>query len=119
MEQQELFARDTQAKMEQFLSSWVSIEEEQDRLREQQRLLREEYADYFSIRALTTAVKVVRAKRKLADHPKEPVPLLYQVRYEDLVTQWLTHLEEERETLTADAARLAHRPVPDMTTQGD
>lgn len=107
MEQQELFAAQTQRRMEEFLTHWIAIEEEQEVLREQQRALREEYGEWFCVRALRTAIKVIRARRTLADHPKEPVPVIAQARFEQLVEQYLLQREAEREATQREAERVA------------
>lgn len=86
------FALDEQ-ELNLFLTQWVAIENEEDRLREEKRLLKEQYADHFPMRAVLTAVKVVRAKRKLEEHPKEPMRRVHQTVLENLVEQKLSTMD--------------------------
>ena len=92
-----------EAKLAEFLTRWIAIEQEQDRLREDARLLKEEYKDDFPQRAILTAVKVARARRKLADHPKDPMPYAHQSALEALVEAHLFRMD-------------LNRTVPDMTS---
>ena len=82
------FALD-QAKLGTFLTRWIAIEEEQDRLREEARLLKEEYAADFPMRAMLVAVKRVRAVIKLENHPKDGMKREHLSVLEGLVEQHL------------------------------
>lgn len=62
-----------ETKLAEFLTRHAAIEDEEDHLREEKRLLKDEHADHFPMRAVLTAVKVVRARRKLEQHHKEPM----------------------------------------------
>jgi hypothetical protein len=75
--------------LQTFLSQWLAIEREEDRLREEKRLLRAEYKDQLPLRGLTTAIKVVRARQKLEQHPKEPMTLAHQGHLEAQVEAYL------------------------------
>ena len=91
-------------KLAAFLTQWLTIEAEEERLREAKRLLKEDYADHMPLRAVLTAVKVTRARHKLAAHAKEPMQREYQTHLEGLVEQHLAAMEVET------------RDVVDLTT---
>ena len=86
------FALD-KGKLAEFLTRWIAIEEEQDRLREEARLLKEDYADAFPMRAMLVAVKRVRAVHKLENHPKEAMKREYLSVLEGLVEQHLLSMQ--------------------------
>jgi hypothetical protein len=89
-------------KLGEYLTRACALDDEQDRLREELRLLKESYADDFPMRALSTALKVVRARRKLAVSPKGSLTLAHQAVLEGVVMRHLDALDAER-------------VVPDMT----
>lgn len=113
-EQLDFFKPTTKLAMEAFLTHWIELEEEEDRLREAKRTLKEHYAEDFSMRALLTAVKVCRAKLKLEQHEKEPMPRVRQVFFEHFVDHVLMARQQEKEATQQEAERLA-RAVPDLT----
>jgi len=90
-------------KLSEFLTRWLTIEDEEDRLREEKRLLKEAYTDDFPMRGILTAVKVIRARKKLAEHPRDGIKYVHQGVLEALVEMHLRSLQEET------------RQVPDMT----
>lgn len=104
-----------QGKLTTFLTQWCTIEYEEDRLRDVKRLLKEDYANAFPMRGILTAVKVVRARFKLAQHAKEPMPLEHQAILEQVVARHLTGMQAALDRLTQDLEAHAQRPVPDMT----
>ncbi len=59
-----------QEKLTEFLGKWLALEEEQDRLREETRLLKESFSDDLPMRGLVAAIKIVRTTHKLEQHPK-------------------------------------------------
>jgi hypothetical protein len=85
-----------------YLTRASAISREQDRLREELRLLRDEYADDLPLRALSTALKVVEARRKLAEHHTEPLAYAHQDTLQGMVEAHLARLDAET------------RAVPDM-----
>ena len=106
------FALD-QAKLSEFLTRWIAVEEEQDRLREEARLLKEEYADDFPMRAMLVAVKRVRAVHKLENHPKEAMRREHLSALEGLVEQHLLKMQTNVDDLVQDLdARLAKGERP-------
>ena len=78
------------AALADFLTRWCRFEDEEDALREAKRLLKEEYAADLPLRGVLTAVKIVRATRKLEAHPKESMSRGYLTQLEVLVDE---HLE--------------------------
>ena len=54
-----------------FLTSWCTLKDEEDRLKAEKCLLKEQYADAFPMRGVLTALKVARATLQLEAHPKE------------------------------------------------
>ena len=101
------FALD-QGKLSEFLTRWLAIEEEQDRLREEARLLKEEYVDDFPMRGILTAIKRVRALIKLENHPKEAMKREHLSVLEGLVEQHILNMQTNIDTLVQDIdARLA------------
>ena len=105
-----------QAILTAFLAQWCAIEDEENRLRDAKRVLKEDYADVLPMRGLLTAVKVVRARFKLENHPKEPMSLVHQGILEHAVEMHLSGMQAALDQLTQDAEGSAQRPaVPDMT----
>lgn len=90
-----------QKNLEEFLAKWCTFEDEEERLREEKRILKERYADYLPMRAVLTAVKVVRAERKLAAHPQDPMPPWQLVTLKTLVERWM---EDDIQTKAAAGA---------------
>lgn len=78
-----------EAKLTAFLTQFIALEEAEDTVREQKRLLREGYADVLPLRGVLTAVKIVRAKRKLEAHAKEPMCREHQTALEAKVEAYL------------------------------
>ena len=89
-----------------FLARMSAIEDEFDWLREEQRLLADEYADALPLRAVRTALKVVRARHKLAAHAKEPLALEHQTMVEERVTHYVNAQQAAKEQ-TAGGVTLA------------
>ena len=83
--------------LQAYLTRINALEDEQDRLREDARALRAEHTDTLPLRAIHTALKVVRARRKLAAHAKEPVTLEEQALLEAWVERHLDGLDAERQ----------------------
>lgn len=77
-----------------FLAQWCAIEDEQDRLRAELRLLKERYVESFPMRGVLTAIKIVRARRKLATHPKEPMIPVHLSHLETLVAQHMQRIDD-------------------------
>lgn len=102
MEQLEFPFYCNQVALAAFLTQRTTIEDEQDRLREELRLLKETYLGEFPLRAVLTALKVTRAHRKLAEHAKEPMSYMHQALLEAFIETHMTTLDLERQ-------------VPDMT----
>lgn len=91
--QQPMFALDTDT-LKSFLSQYAAIEDQEDTLREEKRLLVEEFKAQLPMRGIRTAVKVLRARKKLAEHPKEPMSYAAQ---DDIEAQVQTYLESVKE----------------------
>ena len=91
-----------QAKLSEFLTFWIAIEEEQDRLLEEARLLKEKYMEDFPMRAILVAVKRVRALHKLENHPKEGMKREHLVRLEALVELHLVGMRAEVDMTTGE-----------------
>jgi uncharacterized protein (UPF0335 family) len=100
-----------ETKLAEFLTRWFVLEEEEDRLRDDKRVLKEAYQDAFPMRAIMAAVKIVRTRTTLAQHATEPMALADQNLLETLVATHLDRLAEETAALQAEAERI----VPQMT----
>jgi len=83
--------------LETYLTRALTIENEQERLREDLRLLKEEYAAKLPLRGLQAAVKVLRTRRKLAEHPKEPMTYAEQDALQAVVELHMLTMDRERE----------------------
>src|SRR5215216_4572379 len=70
--------------LDTYLTQSLAIEDEYDRLREMQRQLDMEYKPHLPLRAVRTAIKVIRARRKLEHHAKEPMGLVHQTYLEHM-----------------------------------
>lgn len=106
MEQLEMpFPLDLDA-LQTFLTRWITIEDEEERLREEKRLLKTDYQNILPMRAVLTGVKVVRARKKLVDHPQEPMAYRDQGILEAMVLAHLARMDVEK----------GH--IPDMTLAG-
>jgi hypothetical protein len=105
-------------KLSEFLTRWCAIEDEEERLREDKRLLKEDYAEAFPMRGVLTAIKIVRATAKLEAHPKDGMRRVHLAHLEALVEQHLLGAQAALEELqTAIDAKLAsERSTVDMTT---
>lgn len=68
-----------------FLDTYIALEEEMDRLKAEMLLCKAQYETALPMRAVLVALKVVRARRKLECHPKEPLSLPHQALLESLV----------------------------------
>jgi hypothetical protein len=84
-----------QKRLTVFLAQWVAIEDQLDRLREELRLLKGDYGDAFPMRGVLTAIKIVRARQKLADHAKEPMRPAHLAYLEALVEDHLLQAPAE------------------------
>ena len=91
-----------QATLSTFLTRWLAIEDEEDRLREDKRLLKEEYMDDFPMRAMLVAVKRIRALHKLENHPKEGMKREHLVILEALVERHLLGMLVEVDMATGE-----------------
>jgi hypothetical protein len=98
-----------------FLDRYLTIEDEMDRLREEVQDLVESYKDFLPLRAVRTAIKVVRARKKLAEHHKEPMTYASQAQIEGFVQEHIAALDAAKQQAAEEAER-STRPVPDMTT---
>jgi hypothetical protein len=96
-----------------FLTQWCALEDEEDRLREAKRILKEMHQDHFPMRATLVAIKRVRAQRKLEQHPKEPMSRTHQGYLEARVEKYFMLEDLAREL--ADSGVTITAPVPDMT----
>lgn len=97
------------AKLAAFLTQWLAIEAEEDRLRDEKRLLKEDYADDLPLRALLVAVKRVRAVRALEAHPKEPTSRADLAQYEAVVEHHLDAHEAATQQAIAEV-EISARP---------
>ena len=96
-----------------FLTQWMALEDEEARLRDAKRLLKEQHQDNFPMRAVLVAIKRVRAQRALEAHPKEPMAREYQTYLEGLVETYLT-IQQLTQELKASGVTIT-ASVPDMT----
>jgi len=101
-----------QAKLRVFLTQWCAIDDEQHRLRAEAVELKQAFQDSLPIRAVLTAVKIVRARRELETHPTGPMCRAWLAHYETMVEQHLVTMQEGQEATAREAA--ASRAVPDM-----
>ena len=92
------FALD-KTKLNEFLTRWIAIEEEEDRLRGEKRILKKDYESSFPMRGVLTAAKRVRALQKLEDHPTEPMKREHLSVLEGLVEKYLLSRRQALETL--------------------
>ena len=100
----------------EFLYQVLAIEDEMDRLREVMHDLVKTYKDVLPLRAVRTAIKVVRARKKLAEHHKESCTYANQVLIENFVAEHIACLESATQEAAAEAEASAQRPaVPDLT----
>ena len=83
--------------LDAYLTRALTIENEQERLREDLRLLKEEYAAKLPLRGLQAAVKVLRTRRKLAEHPKEPMTYAEQDALQAVVESHILTMDLERQ----------------------
>ena len=95
-----------------FLTRWIALEDEEIRLREEKRLLKEEYADELPLRGVLTAIKIVRAQRALEAHPKEPMALTHLAYLEALVEQHLDRVATVLEAMQVEAQALVQGSRP-------
>lgn len=99
-EQQSLpFHCDTQ-KLNEYLLRATTIEDEQERLREETRLLREAYADHFPMKAVQAALKIARTRDKIINNAKAPMTLADFALVEAIVER---HLLKQSLGMTDDA----------------
>ena len=101
-----------------FLTQALTIEDEMDRLREELQGLVEAYTEQLPIRAVRVAIKVIRARKKLAEHKKDAMDYASQATLEAFVAEQLTALETAKRQAAAEAEQSTKRPVPDMTKAG-
>lgn len=99
-----------EVKLKEFLTRYATMEDEEDRLREEKRLLKVDYETAFPMRAVLTALKVVRAQRKLAEHPKEPCNRVYQAVLEAKIEHHLAGLAQTMEAVVQEAQRSVTSP---------
>lgn len=99
----------------EFLMQVLTIEDEMDRLREDLQGLVAMYTNQLPLRAVRTAIKVARARKKLAEHHKEPMHYDLQVLIEDFVRDHMAALDAAKQQAADEAERSTQRPVPDMT----
>ena len=86
-----------------FLTEALTIEDEMDRLRAQLQDLVTDFAERIPLRAMRTALKVVRARKKLSAHPKEPMS-------EERQHSWKPSSPRTSSDSTPPNARLQRRP---------
>ena len=94
-------------KLRTFLTRYESFEEEEDRLREEKRLLKEDFSQAIPMRAVLAALKIVRTRRKLAAHPKEPMPPQHLALLEAFVEQHLVQRQVEMQALLQEAVAMS------------
>lgn len=80
----------------EFLGQMLTIEDEMDRLRGDIQGLVEFYKKRLPLRAVRCAIKVVRARQKLAEHPKEPMGYAQQAQLEEFVQEHIAALDAEK-----------------------
>ncbi len=89
--------------LSEFLDRYAALEDEIERLKAEQLECKAVYEEALPMRAVLTALKIVRARRKLEKHPKEPMKLIHQAYIESLVE---THFIAQ-ETGMAEAVKMA------------
>lgn len=104
-----------EAALGRFLTSWLTLETEEERLREEKRVLKEQYQEDFPMRAVLAAIKIVRTREGLAAHPKEPLPREHLESLCDLVERHYHRLAEE----IAAVAQEATQALGQSTGQGE
>ncbi len=111
-QQLEFFSYLDNATLQSFLMELSEIEREEERLREQKQDLLKEFEERLPIRWIRTAMKVLRARKKLAEHAKEPLQLAHQTELETLVEQHLDRLDQEKQQVVPDMVGTQHRSSP-------
>jgi hypothetical protein len=106
-----IFADDEVEDMHTFLTQWLAIKSEEERLREEKKALRDAYQERIGLKALLTAIRRVEAQRKLEQDATAPVPRQYQAQFEAVVEGFLDRIEAEREEMREDVAAMG-RPAP-------
>lgn len=86
-----------------FLTAWCALEDEEDRLKAEKCLLKEQYADAFPMRGVLTALKVARATLKLEAHPKEGMARHHLAGLVALVERHLDGRQGEVDALLQEA----------------
>jgi hypothetical protein len=100
-----------------FISRLEAYRAEIARLNEEISTLRDEYREVLPVRHIETAYGIERKRRKLAEHPREPLGYAEQSRLEALVR---AHLERvAAETAASLAAVRQGLGVPEMTSGHD
>lgn len=94
-----------QAKFTEFLTRWLTLEDKEDRLREDKRLLKAEYQGCFPMRGVLTAVKVLRAEHQLEGHPREGMSRTHLAILKHEVAALMQQLTREKTTLLQEAQR--------------
>lgn len=102
----------------EFLDCYLTFEGEIDRLKTEIATLEAEYKEDLPLRAVKTAIKIVRARKKLAEHHKEPMSYSQQARLEGFVEEHIATLEAAKHQAAEEAEASAQRPVSDMTGEG-
>lgn len=80
-----------------FLTNYLTIADEMDRLREETQALMETYHTLLPLRAVQTAIKVVRARKKLAEHHKEPMNYDEQAKLEVFIREHIATMESAKQ----------------------
>lgn len=113
MEQLDLAFPFDNADADAYLARHWALKRELSRVQEDLSTLDLEFQTRLPLRAMRTALKVVLARKKLAEHPKEPLDYCVQELIEDYVLGHLLRLEAETQ-----AAVESLRTVPDLTGEG-
>mgnify|MGYP001599695196 FL=1 len=94
-----------------FLTNYLTIADEMDRLREETQALMETYHTLLPLRAVQTAIKVVRARKKLAEHHKEPMGYDEQMRLEAFVQEHITTMDSAKHEALDALTHMLHETV--------
>lgn len=87
----------------EFLTALLSIQEEQDRLREVLTALKEQYKLRLPIRGILAAVKIERTAQKVETHPTEGMPRAHVEALRAWVQQFLAQRAAEVQALIDEA----------------
>ena len=85
------FPLDTEA-LTAYVTAYFAIKDEEDRLRKEAKVLRENYKNLLPLRGLHAALKIEHTARTVAAHPTEGMPRPHV----EALRAWVQHYLEQR-----------------------